>query len=114
MNTEHEDHTTPDFDVAQTTAGVIVAIICGALMWSLIAIALVLIASCDTRAQTYQTTIRDASGRVVGTEQTSNGVTVFRDAAGRATGTATTDRQGVTTFRDQAGRFIGSSRRGAR
>jgi hypothetical protein len=66
-------------------------------------------ASC-AHAQTTQTTIRDASGRTIGTAATdSQGSTTFRDASGRTTGTASRDPQGNTTFRDASGRTTGTA-----
>jgi YD repeat-containing protein len=61
-------------------------------------------------AQAQQTTIRDASGRTIGTVTTdSNGTKTFRDGSGRTTGTATTDSNGTTTFRDASGRTTGTA-----
>ena len=53
-----------------------------------------------------QTTLRDASGRTVGTASTAGtGTTTFRDSSGRTTGSAT--HQGSqTVFRDASGRTV--------
>jgi YD repeat-containing protein len=56
-----------------------------------------------------QTTLRDASGRTIGTATTdSQGTTTFRDADGRTTGTASRSGQ-TTTFRDAGGRTTGTT-----
>lgn len=53
-------------------------------------------------------TLRDASGRLVGTAQTTGGRTVLRDSSGRLTGTITTSGN-HSTFRDASGRQQGSA-----
>jgi len=75
-----------------------------------IILALVLVLAALLPAQAQQTTIRDASGRTIGTVTTdSNGTKTFRDGSGRTTGTATTDSNGTTTFRDASGRTTGTA-----
>ena len=65
-----------------------------------------------TPAMAQQQTIRDASGRMIGTVTTdSNGTKTFRDGSGRTTGTATTDSNGMTTYRDASGRMTGTAPR---
>lgn len=73
------------------------------------------IASCQmplrnaTAQQSPQQTLRDASGRTIGTVTTdSQGTQVFRDAGGRTTGTSSIDSRGNTTFRDAGGRTTGT------
>ena len=73
----------------------------------ILGLAIILAAS---TAHAQQTTIRDASGRTIGTVTTdSNGTKTFRDGSGRTTGTATTDSNGTTTFRDASGRTTGTA-----
>jgi hypothetical protein len=80
-----------------------------ALFGILVLIALIAGLAMPAMAQN-QTTLRDASGRTVGTVTTdSYGTRTFRDASGRTTGTATTDSQGTTTFRDSGGRTTGTA-----
>ena len=65
-----------------------------------------------TPAMAQQQTMRDASGRMIGTVTTdSNGTKTFRDGSGRTTGTATTDSNGMTTYRDASGRMTGTAPR---
>ena len=53
-----------------------------------------------------QTTLRDASGRTVGTASTAGtGTTTFRDSSGRTTGSAAVQGS-QTVFRDAAGRTV--------
>jgi uncharacterized protein YfaS (alpha-2-macroglobulin family) len=57
-----------------------------------------------------QITLRDASGRTIGTATTdSQGTTTFRDAGGRMMGTASRSGQGTTTFRDAGGQTTGTA-----
>ena len=51
------------------------------------------------------TTFRDSSGRTTGTATTQGHQTVFRDASGRTVWTATTSGSRTTTYRDGAGRI---------
>jgi YD repeat-containing protein len=61
-------------------------------------------------AAAAQITLRDASGRIIGTVNTnSNSTRTFRDGAGRITGTASPDSNGTTTFRDASGRTTGTA-----
>jgi YD repeat-containing protein len=65
-----------------------------------------------TPAMAQQQTMRDASGRMIGTVTTdSNGTKTFRDGSGRTTGTATTDSNGMTSYRDASGRMTGTAPR---
>jgi len=52
-----------------------------------------------------QTTFRDGSGRTTGSATIAGNGTVFRDASGRMLGTATTSRSQTITYRDATGRF---------
>jgi hypothetical protein len=82
------------------------------IMFGLVVLAASLLA---VTAQAQQSTIRDASGRAIGTITTdSNGTKTFRDGTGRTTGTATTDSNGTTTFRDAGGRTTGTASRSRR
>ena len=62
------------------------------------------VAFCDERE-----TIRDATGKVVGTATTSGNRTIYRDATGKTSGTATTSGNG-TTYRDATGKTIGTKK----
>jgi len=77
--------------------------------------AAILLAALFMLAMAYRAhgqTIRDASGREIGTAtRSSNGTTTFRDSSGRLTGTATTNGNGTTTFRDGSGRMTGTAER---
>lgn len=53
-------------------------------------------------------TIRDATGKVVGTATTDGNRTVYRDATGKTTGTATTEGN-RTTYRDATGKTVGTA-----
>jgi YD repeat-containing protein len=55
-----------------------------------------------------QTTLRDASGRTLGTASTAGIRTTFRDQAGRTTGVASIEGN-RTVFRDASGRTIGTA-----
>ena len=74
------------------------------------------LASCQMplrESAAQQQTLRDASGRTIGTATTdSQGTTTFRDASGRNTGSATHSDQGsaggTTTLRDSSGRTTGT------
>ena len=52
-------------------------------------------------------TIRDATGKVVGTATTDGNRTVYRDATGKTTGTATTGGN-RTIYRDATGKTVGT------
>jgi YD repeat-containing protein len=58
---------------------------------------------------TRTTTFRDSGGRTTGTATIQGNQTVFRDASGRTVGTAATSGSRTTTYRDAAGRTQGSS-----
>jgi hypothetical protein len=73
-----------------------------------------ILATSAAAQQSPQTTLRDSSGRTVGTATTdSQGTVTFRDSGGRTTGTATFSNQGnagnTTTFRDAGGRTTGTT-----
>lgn len=61
------------------------------------------VAFCDERE-----TIRDATGKVVGTATTSGNKTIYRDATGKTTGTATKDGN-RTIYRDATGKTVGTA-----
>jgi len=76
-------------------------------MKPLYAIVFLFVATIAASAQS--TTLRDASGRIIGTSSTdSNGTRTWRDSSGRITETTTRDANGTTTFRDGAGRITGT------
>lgn len=61
-------------------------------------------------AHAQQTTVRDSSGRTVGTITTdSAGTRTFRDGSGNTPGTSTRDSAGTITFRDSSGRTTGTA-----
>lgn len=62
------------------------------------------VAFCDERE-----TIRDATGKVVGTATTSGNKTIYRDATGKTTGTATKDGN-RTIYRDATGKTVGTKK----
>ena len=62
------------------------------------------VAFCDERE-----TIRDATGKVVGTATTSGNKTIYRDATGKTTGTATTEGN-RTIYRDAPGKTVGTKK----
>ena len=55
-----------------------------------------------------QSTLRDASGRTVGTVSTAGSRMTFRDSSGRTTGSASVEG-GRTVFRDASGRTVGTA-----
>lgn len=57
-------------------------------------------------------TLRDSSGRLVGTAQTTGSRTVLRDSSGRMTGSISTSGN-QSTFRDAAGRYQGGASAGS-
>ena len=61
-------------------------------------------AFCDERE-----TIRDATGKVIGTATTDGNRTVYRDAIGKTSGTATSSGSG-TTYRDATGKTVGTKK----
>jgi len=66
-------------------------------------------------ASAQQQTLRDSSGRTIGTVTTdSQGSMTYRDASGRTMGTASVNGHGTTTFRDAFGRTSGSVSGGKR
>ena len=68
-----------------------------------------------TPGMAQQQTMRDASGRIIGTVSTdSNGQRTWRDGNGRITGTATTDSNGTTTYRDATGSISGTANKAQR
>ena len=62
------------------------------------------VAFCDERE-----TIRDATGKVVGTATTSGNKTIYRDATGKTSGTATASGSG-TIYRDATGKTVGTKK----
>lgn len=77
--------------------------------------ALLLVASCQMplrnaaqAQQSPQQTLRDASGRTIGTATQSGNQATFRDSRGNTTGTATTDSAGNTVYRDNRGNTTGA------
>jgi uncharacterized SAM-binding protein YcdF (DUF218 family) len=77
---------------------------------AVVAAILILTVLYNSIGHAQQTTVRDSSGRTVGTVSTdSQGTRTFRDASGRTTGTATRDSSGTTTFRDSQGRTTGTA-----
>jgi hypothetical protein len=68
---------------------------------------LILVATPVLAQQSPQQTLRDSSGRTIGTATTSGNQTTFRDSSGHTTGTATTNGN-QTTFRDSSGYTTGT------
>jgi hypothetical protein len=78
-----------------------------------VAAVLLVLAALNSIGHAQQTTVRDSSGRTVGTITTdSAGTQTFRDSNGNTTGTSTRDSAGTTTFRDSQGRTTGTVQRG--
>ena len=65
---------------------------------------LTVVAFCDGRE-----TIRDATGKVVGTATTNGNKTIYRDATGKTTGTATKEGN-RTIYRDATGKTVGTKK----
>ena len=63
---------------------------------------------CTTAFCAERETIRDATGKVVGTATTDGNRTVYRDATGKTTGTATKDGN-RTIYRDATGKAVGTA-----